>query len=139
MMLVSIPEFAQISGQLLRQQGTLQALKRTCEATANALDGYWRTQPDLESAAAEAVHDSNRYHVASLNAENALDYVLTALQSLANLTDGGCDEKEVETTVAPIIADAANKVGEALRIMREQLALRRDPTGKTKLEGTPNG
>lgn len=122
-MLVAIPEFMQMTTGILNGQRTLVALKTTCEETANHLDHYWRTQPDLPTAARAAVHDAARFHRIAERCLLEVDAAITAMQSLANLTDGGCDAQEAEVAVLPIINDTANKLGEALAFIREQMAL----------------
>lgn len=137
MMLVTVAEFVAISRSVLLHKAALDEAKKIASATADHLDNYWRTEPDLPTAAESAMKALNQYRIGSEKLSEALDYALTALQTLANMTDGGCSESEAETTVGPIIADAANKIGESLRAFREAPAAEKSTDGTCPRDGSP--
>lgn len=125
--LVTTLELAILERNLLSQGSARKALQAQVEGASAALGEFFTTQPDLIEAAHEANFRANTRRIGLENALAALDYTLTALQTLANLTDGGMDENEAKT-VQQIIDDAANKLGATLNLGREQQNAKREVT-----------
>lgn len=119
MLMISHAEFRQMTVGMINGQRTLLVLKATVEETANHLDNYWRTQPDLPTAARAAVHDARRFHRIAERCLNDVDSFLTLTQSLANHMD--------DPTGLAIIYEEANRIGETLAFIKEQMALRLEP------------
>lgn len=119
MLMISIPEFQQMTIGMINGQRTLLALKATIDATADHLDNYWRTQPDLPTAARAAVHDAKRFHRIAERCLTDVDSFLTLTQSLANHMD--------DATGLAIIYEEAARIGETLAFIREQMALQLPP------------
>lgn len=115
MLMISASEFRQMSMGMINGQRALTALKTACEETANHLDNYWRTQPDLATAARAAVHDAKRFHLIAERCLTDVDSFLTLTQSLSNHMD--------DPTGLAIIYEEANRIGETLAFIREQMAL----------------
>lgn len=131
-LLVAENEIDAIGRGLTEERRARNTLQIAMNGTIEALGNYWKTEPDLPNAAGAAVFDAARGTEMTDQARAAIDYAITALQTLANMTDGGCDEREVAMTIGPIINDAANKLGEALKFIDAKRAERRDRTKGTQ-------
>ena len=106
---------------MINGQRALMVLKSTVDAKADHLDNYWRTKPDLPTAARAAVFDANRFHRIAERCLTDFDSFLTLTQSLANYMD--------DPMGLAIIYEEANRIGETLAFIREQMALQLPPEG----------
>lgn len=131
-LLVAENEIDAIGRGLTEERRARNTLQTAMKGTIEALGDYWKNEPDLPNAAGAAAFDAVRGTAIADQARAAIDYALTALQTLADMTDGGCDEREAEITVGPIISDAANKLGDALAFIDAKRAERRDRTKGTQ-------
>lgn len=112
MHLVTHGELANITGQIIAQQGALNAVVKQ-------LGDYWTSEPDLANATASAVFDAGRF-------KRGVEVCLPGLRRAKAKLDKLIANTTLNFAVTADLIDLSKEFGDEIKFLENQAAARRE-------------